>query len=82
MYRNAEWLHALNIRHDMSIPNVAHLDPQQGGCCTVFPFFIGEILELPLTTIQDYTLFHIVGECSMIDQPGILYQFDSEYIRS
>jgi hypothetical protein len=49
----------------MSIPNVAHLDPQRGGCCTVMPYFIGDVLELPLTTIQDYTLFHVLNERSI-----------------
>jgi len=64
MYRNVDWYDALNISYDMSIPNVAHLEPQRGGCCTVFPYFIGEILELPLTTIQDYSLFHILRNYS------------------
>jgi hypothetical protein len=49
----------------MSFPNVAHLDPQRGGCCTVMPFFIGDVLELPLTTTQDYTLFHVLNERSI-----------------
>jgi hypothetical protein len=49
----------------MSVPNVAHLDPQRGGCCTVTPYFIGRILELPLTTIQDYSLFHILNDYSI-----------------
>jgi hypothetical protein len=65
MYRNADWYDALDFSYDMSIPNVAHLEPQQGGCCTVFPFFIGNILELPLTTIQDYSLFHILNDYSI-----------------
>jgi hypothetical protein len=64
MYRRQEWFDALEFAYDMSVPNVAHLEPQQGGCCTVMPFFIGNILELPLTTIQDYSLFHILGEYS------------------
>jgi len=49
----------------MSIPNVAHLDPQRGGCCTVMPYFIGNILELPVTTTQDYVLFYLLGERSI-----------------
>jgi len=49
----------------MSIPNVAHLDPQGGGCCTIFPYFVGDILEIPVTTTQDYTLFHILGDYSL-----------------
>jgi hypothetical protein len=49
----------------MSVPNVAHLDPQRGGCCTVFPFFIGSTLELPVTATQDYSLFHILKDYSI-----------------
>jgi hypothetical protein len=64
MYRNPDWYEALEISYDMSIPNVGHLEAQRGGCCTVFPYFIGRILELPLTTIQDYSLFHILGDYS------------------
>jgi hypothetical protein len=62
LYRNITWYDALEFEYDMSVPNVGHLDPQRGGCCTSFPYFIGRILELPLTTTQDYTLFHILRE--------------------
>jgi hypothetical protein len=65
MYRNLDWYEALDISYDMSVPNVAHLEPQRGGCCTVFPYFIGKILELPLTTTQDYSLFHILNDYSI-----------------
>jgi len=64
MYRRQDWLSALDIAYDMSVPNVAHLEPQRGGCCTVMPYFNGHVLELPLTTAQDYTLFHILGQYS------------------
>lgn len=65
LYRKQLWYEALEFSYDMSIPNVAHLDPQPGGCCTVMPFFIGKILELPVTTTQDYTLFNILNDCSI-----------------
>lgn len=65
LYRNPEWFEDLDFSFDMSIPNVANLDPQRGGCCTVMPYFIGDILELPLTTIQDYSLFHVLNEHSI-----------------
>jgi hypothetical protein len=65
LYRKQLWYEALSFSYDMSVPNVAHLDPQRGGCCTVMPYFIGEILELPVTTIQDYTLFHILNDYSI-----------------
>lgn len=65
LYRNAQWLEAIDASYDMSFPNVAHLEPQRGGCCTVMPYFIGRVLELPVTTIEDYSLFHILGESSI-----------------
>jgi len=49
----------------MSVPNVAHLEPQRGGCCTVMPYFVGDILELPVTTTQDYALFNYLNEYSI-----------------
>ena len=30
MYRNQEWFEAFELLYDMSVPNVSHLDPQQG----------------------------------------------------
>jgi hypothetical protein len=65
LYRNSEWLKELCFSYDLSVPNVAHLEPQRGGCCTVMPYFIGETLELPLTTTQDYSLFHILQQYSL-----------------
>jgi hypothetical protein len=64
LYRKQVWYDELKFAYDMSVPNVAHLDPQRGGCCTVMPYFIGDILELPVTTIQDYTLFNILNDFS------------------
>lgn len=65
LYRNLDWYSAFEFAYDMSVPNVAHLDPQRGGCCTVMPYFVGDILELPVTTTQDYSLFHIIGSDSL-----------------
>jgi len=65
MYRNLNWYDAYEFSYDMSVPNVAHLDATPGGCCTVFPFFVGRILELPLTTSQDYSVFHILKQYSI-----------------
>jgi hypothetical protein len=65
MYRNAEWNEALQLEYDMSSPNAAHLEPQNGGCCTVMPFIVGGLVELPLTATQDYSLFHILGQYSI-----------------
>jgi hypothetical protein len=65
MYRNLDWYDAFDFSYDMSAPNVAHLEPQHGGCCTVMPYYVGKILEIPLTTSQDYSLFHILNDYSI-----------------
>jgi glycosyltransferase involved in cell wall biosynthesis len=61
LYRNLRWYDAFEFSYDMSVPNVGHLDPQEGGCCTFFPYFIGNVLEIPVTVTQDYSLFHILN---------------------
>jgi hypothetical protein len=66
LYRKQLWYDALNFSYDMSVPNVAHLDPQRGGCCTVMPFFFENgILEIPVTTVQDYSLYNILHDYSI-----------------
>jgi hypothetical protein len=65
LYRRQEWFDALDFSYDMSVPNVAHLDPQRGGCCTVMPYFVGNLVELPVTATQDYSLFHILRDHSI-----------------
>jgi hypothetical protein len=65
LYRNLDWYDALQFSFDMSVPNVAHLDPQRGGCCTVMPYFFGNSVEIPVTTTQDYMLFHLLNDYSL-----------------
>jgi hypothetical protein len=65
LYRNVDWFSALDFAYDMSVPSVGSLEAQRGGCCSVTPFFIGNMLELPVTTTQDYCLFHILNQYSI-----------------
>jgi hypothetical protein len=65
MYRIQDWYDSYEFSYDMSVPNVAHLEPRRGGCCTVFPYFVGKILELPLTTCQDYSIFYMLRDYSL-----------------
>jgi len=93
MYRKVDWFKYLCFAYDMSVPNVAHLEPQRGGCCTVMPYFLpGGMLELPLTTIQDYSLFHILQDYSLavwkqqiqliLDGHGLLsFTIHPDYVR-
>jgi hypothetical protein len=65
LYRNQEWYNEFRFSYDMSVPNVAHLDPQRGGCCTVMPYFVGDVLEIPVTMTQDHTLFNVLETYSL-----------------
>ncbi len=65
LYRNLRWYDAFDFSYDMSVPNVGHLDPQGGGCCTLFPYLVNNVMEIPVTVIQDYSLFHILNTYSI-----------------
>jgi hypothetical protein len=65
LYRNLNWYDALKFEYDMSVPSAGHLEAQGGGCCSIRPYFINELVELPVTTTQDYSLFHILGDYSI-----------------
>ena len=65
MHRKQEWFNLLDFQYDMSVPTVSHLEPQKGGCCTVTPYFVDRILELPLTTIQDHGMFYVLSARSL-----------------
>jgi hypothetical protein len=57
LYRRQEWYSDLDFSYDMSVPSSGRLEPQRGGCCTIMPYFVGKMVELPVTTTQDYSLF-------------------------
>jgi peptidoglycan/xylan/chitin deacetylase (PgdA/CDA1 family) len=63
-HRVFEWLGELPLSYDCSIPHSDPFEPQPGGCCTLWPFFIGSLVELPYTMPQDHTLFTLLGHRS------------------
>ncbi|MGA2003867.1 MAG: hypothetical protein ABSG70_10820 [Terriglobales bacterium] len=65
LYRRQEWYSDLEFSYDMSVPSTGHLEPQRGGCCTVLPYFVGKLLEIPVTTTQDYSLFNYLRKFSI-----------------
>jgi hypothetical protein len=58
--RNADWMHELGCGYDSSFPDTDPFEPQSGGCCSIWPFFFGDVVELPITLVQDHTLFEIL----------------------
>jgi len=57
--RNADWMTEMSFVYDSSFPDTDPYEPQPGGCCTIWPYFLGKMVELPMTMPQDHTLFEI-----------------------
>ena len=65
LYRKTDWFQDMIFSYDMSFPNVARLEAQRGGCCTVMPYSLpGGMTEIPVTLTEDYSLFHILKDYS------------------
>jgi peptidoglycan/xylan/chitin deacetylase (PgdA/CDA1 family) len=64
-HRNAEWMSELPVLYDSSFPDTDPFEPQPGGCCSILPFHLGDVIELPITLVQDHTLFEILRDQSV-----------------
>jgi peptidoglycan/xylan/chitin deacetylase (PgdA/CDA1 family) len=63
-HRVFDWLAELPVEYDATISNSDPYEPQPGGCCSVWPFFVGDVVELPYTLPQDHTLLTLLGHRS------------------
>jgi hypothetical protein len=63
-HRVFDWLAELPVEYDCTIPNSDPYEPQPGGCCSVWPFFVGPVVELPYTLPQDHTLLTLFRQRS------------------
>jgi peptidoglycan/xylan/chitin deacetylase (PgdA/CDA1 family) len=61
-HRDWELLPRLGVDYDSSYSDVARYEPQPGGSCSLWPFFIDDLVELPITMPMDHTVFEILGE--------------------
>lgn len=64
-HRNADWMPELGCLYDSSFPDTDPFEPQAGGCCSIFPFFLDDLVELPITLPQDHTLWEILRDRSI-----------------
>ncbi len=58
--RRAEWIGAMAFDYDSSFADTDPWEPQPGGTCSLFPFHLGNLIELPYTLPQDHTLIHLL----------------------
>jgi hypothetical protein len=73
-HRDWDLMQLLPFDYDSSYLDTDPFEPQGGGSCTWWPFFIGELVELPITLLMDHTLFEILrrDESVWIDKTAVL----------
>lgn len=78
-HRTWEWMPLLGFDYDSSSPDTDPFEPQAGGCCSLLPFYNGDLVELPITLPQDHTIFTILGERderAWLDKASIIRQYE------
>lgn len=60
--RHWELMPMLGFDYDSSYTDTEPYEPQPGGCCTFWPYFNQDQVELPITLPQDHTLFSVLRE--------------------
>ncbi len=63
-HRHPEWMQALDIEYDLSFFDTDPLEAMPGGVMSIWPFTIGQFVELPYTLAQDCTLAVILREAT------------------
>jgi hypothetical protein len=64
-HRVNPWLGELPVAYDCTVPMSDPYEPQPGGCCSPWPFFIGPVVELPYTIPQDHTTFTLLRQSTV-----------------
>jgi peptidoglycan/xylan/chitin deacetylase (PgdA/CDA1 family) len=64
-HRVVGWLAELPVEYDCTIPHSDPYEPQPGGCCSLWPYMLGRLVELPYTLPQDHTLFTLLRQRSV-----------------
>jgi hypothetical protein len=76
-HRAWQTMACLPFEYDSSYPDTDPFEPQPGGCCSWLPYFIGSIVELPITLPQDHTVFVILRH-----RDGAIWVEKTEQIRA
>jgi len=62
VHRNLSWLQQLHVEYDASYFDVDPYQAMPGGVGGIWPFIVGDLVELPYTLPQDHTLWIARGE--------------------
>jgi peptidoglycan/xylan/chitin deacetylase (PgdA/CDA1 family) len=58
--RDPRLIATMNFDFDSSFADTDPYEPQPGGTCSLFPFHLSKMIELPYTMPQDHTLLHLL----------------------
>jgi len=58
--RDPRLIPLMSFDFDSSFADTDPYEPQPGGTCSVFPFHLSKMIELPYTMPQDHTLLHLI----------------------
>jgi peptidoglycan/xylan/chitin deacetylase (PgdA/CDA1 family) len=58
--RDPRLIAEMNFEFDSSFADTDPYEPQPGGTCSLFPFHLAKMIELPYTMPQDHTLLHLL----------------------
>jgi peptidoglycan/xylan/chitin deacetylase (PgdA/CDA1 family) len=61
-HRNVDWMPELGSSYDSSFHDTDPFDAQPGGCCSILPYFLDGLVELPITLPHDFTMFELLRE--------------------
>lgn len=61
-HRNPVWMQKLQIEYDSSFFDTDPYEPMPGGTMSIWPFWIGHLIELPYTLMQDHTLLQVMRQ--------------------
>jgi peptidoglycan/xylan/chitin deacetylase (PgdA/CDA1 family) len=78
-HRVFNWLGELPLEYDCTIPMSDPYEPVPGGACTPWPFFIGDVIELPYTLPQDHTLFTVLNEHTIDTWTGQVARLEASF---
>jgi len=59
--RDPRAIATMSFDFDSSFADTDPYEPQPGGTCSLFPFHLSRLVELPYTLPQDHTLIHLLG---------------------
>jgi peptidoglycan/xylan/chitin deacetylase (PgdA/CDA1 family) len=60
-HRVVEWIAELPFAYDCTMPHSDPYEPIPGGTAAPWPYFYGDVIELPYTAPQDHTLFNLLN---------------------